>query len=411
MNFEIVNKIINYIEDNYHEALTVDIIKNLTGASEGYVRDEFKKIVGISLDKYRIRRELSIIIKEILINKCNIKDADLTPWNERSFSTAFKKEFGCTPKQALSNMKCIRFQEKFDVDQYKKTWDENSKTIEKLIRKYGNAAEALKFLLSLRAYELEPLDLLFCHSEDDLKNILIKRKYSNEIYQKFYAASVPEKFIKQHKRLLNEFYNLKNAIIVKQCIDEVSIDEIRLDMLPPTHYYIVKRGLIKDLINKIKDKDLANIGIAPTELVTIWSERLNVERLYDNQTSIMKEGEIAIPNELYNADISILRRKILEYLLIQEQNFMKFNTYEKLCKEIKFDYNMPIDIFAEYCKKCEYKKNCDNNDCKYIDELDDKDKQEFYDKPDYEELTIERLNEEIMQMLIDGLIYVKNFDN
>ena len=66
---EKIKKIIEHIEENYHESLSVESIKNITGSSAGYFRNEFSKNVGISLDKYRIRRSLTLIINEIKENK------------------------------------------------------------------------------------------------------------------------------------------------------------------------------------------------------------------------------------------------------------------------------------------------------------------------------------------------------
>ena len=92
---EKIKKIIEHIERNYHEPLSEELIENITGSSVGYFRNEFSNNVGISLDKYRIRRSLTLIIKEIKENKSKIVNSNVLPWqNNKSFHEAFKKNLG-----------------------------------------------------------------------------------------------------------------------------------------------------------------------------------------------------------------------------------------------------------------------------------------------------------------------------
>lgn len=86
--------ITDYIDTHYHENSSNDTIESLTGLSNAHVRSEFKKIVGMPLDKYRRRRQITLIINEIIDMGCSISKSNLLPWGSaNSFRITFKKEF------------------------------------------------------------------------------------------------------------------------------------------------------------------------------------------------------------------------------------------------------------------------------------------------------------------------------
>lgn len=93
-----INKYIDTVEENFHSIFSKDEIEELVGYNYGYFNRKFKSITGMTPDKYRVRRQLSLIALEIKNNTGVIKKSNLLPWaDESSFLKAFKREFNMTP--------------------------------------------------------------------------------------------------------------------------------------------------------------------------------------------------------------------------------------------------------------------------------------------------------------------------
>lgn len=94
----VIDKYIDYVDDNYHMAITEDDIRNITGYSSRYFNKRFKEMFGITPNKYRMRRQLYLIALDIKMNSYFVKGSDVFPWADNvSFSKAFKREFNITP--------------------------------------------------------------------------------------------------------------------------------------------------------------------------------------------------------------------------------------------------------------------------------------------------------------------------
>lgn len=396
MNINIVKNLIEYIEENYHSNISNEVIEDITGKSSGYVRNEFKKIVNISVDEYRIRRQLTLIIQEMKNNNKKLNNSNLLPWNtENSFCKAFKSNFNEPPMQFIKNYNEYKLQPKFDIERFNDCYNRDTKTIEGLIRKFDNKTNVLKYIFSLKPYKLNSIDSIFKFSGGDIKYFLIKARYAQEIKKKFFAGKVPKKFYNKHSKIIDKYYDTEKLISLKQ-FDEK-------DISLPQGYILVKKSIINRILEKVELDTVINDKTDPKDVVTLWFDEIKSEPV--------KAGMISMPNDLVESGLGMMKWTILSELIVQEQGFVKYTTMEELRDRIQYDYCKPINIYSEYCESCKFKGDCDNEyECQYIQELSEQEKDEFYDKPDHEVLTIERLCEEIKELFIEGLIYLNYYE-
>lgn len=390
MNLGIVEKVVQYVEENYHNEVSNEIVEKITGKSSGYVRNEFKRIVKISIDEYRVKRELSLIIQEIKDLNLSIKNSNLLPWNtENSFSKSFKSNFNESPMKFIKHYDARKLYPKFDVEKFKNSYDNDTKIIDGLTRKLGNKTKALRYVLSLRPYAFNPMCKFFLLKETDIKDIIIKEKYSQEIKQRFFTGRVPREFYNYYSKLLDKYYDMEKSIIFNQFNNE--------DIFFSKQYVAVKKSIIYRLLKDTELDSIINYKTNPRNLVTLW---------YDEIKGETNEKHMCLmPRELANSGIGMMEWAILNNLLIQEQGFREYRTIYEFRDEIEYDYCKPIDKYSEYCNKCDYKGECDEDSDCLIDRLSEKEKAEFEAKPDYEVLTMERLCEEIKKLIIERLVY------
>lgn len=325
MNFKIVKSVIDYIELNCHTGITNDIIEEITGNASGYVRNEFKKIVDLSLDEYRIRRELSLIIDEIKENNLKLCDSNLLPWATASgFSDTFKKVYGISPMQFIKNFDQNELQPMFDIDKYELLHNDANKIVEALVRSKGNRNNAIKYILSLRPYLVSGINNLFI-SEDNIVDILIKGRYSEDIRDRNHSGEIPQDYIKQHKILLEKYYDLT----MKRCYFNNS-------PLFADGYVCVKANIVRMLLNDDELNNIINAEFAPCNLTTIWHDQIKMENLKDNL--------VAMPNELINGMyFNNEEWAVLHELVMQEEGFKRHGNIEDLRNTLVEDYSFAID--------------------------------------------------------------------
>lgn len=188
MNFKIVEQIVNYI-DNYNTIVDDECLINITSMSPGYVRNEFKKVVGISLNKYRIRRQLTKIIEQAKVSGCKISECDLEPWGTvNSFYKAFKKEYKVSPSEFLKQYDESKLQEKENISIKISQYGHEEKIIDSLFGKYGGNKDTLVFLLSLEPYQFSIIDKIATLSFDVCYERLINSKYGEHQGQIFFSG-------------------------------------------------------------------------------------------------------------------------------------------------------------------------------------------------------------------------------
>ena len=105
MNFENLNKMIEYIENNLTEKINYNALARIIGVSEYNLQRIFMFITNISLSEYIRKRRLSNALEELKTS--NIKIIDLAVKYQYdssiSFSRSFKKMFGVTPNECRKN--------------------------------------------------------------------------------------------------------------------------------------------------------------------------------------------------------------------------------------------------------------------------------------------------------------------
>lgn len=101
-----IYKVIYYIEQNYNDDLTLEELSKVAGFSKYHFHRIFKHIAGENLSDYIRRVRLSSATMKFKTN-LNITQIAQTSGYETnaSFSKAFKKHFGITPKEFSKNAK------------------------------------------------------------------------------------------------------------------------------------------------------------------------------------------------------------------------------------------------------------------------------------------------------------------
>ena len=105
MNYNLLNEMINYIENNLTEDIEYNILSKIVGISEYSLQRIFVFLTNISISEYIRKRRLSKAFEELKTS--NIKIIDLAiKYNYDSsmaFSRAFKQHFGITPSECRAN--------------------------------------------------------------------------------------------------------------------------------------------------------------------------------------------------------------------------------------------------------------------------------------------------------------------
>ncbi|MEJ2436531.1 MAG: AraC family transcriptional regulator [Sulfurovaceae bacterium] len=150
-----IYKVIYYIEQNYNDDLTLEELSKVAGFSKYHFHRIFKSIVGENLSDYIRRIRLSNTILKFKTN-LNITEIAQTSGYETnaSFSKAFKKHFGITPKEFSKNAK----------------------------KKRGNK------MLEPKIVEIEPIEVLYVRKTGDYRtsaeqawNAIVDFAYNNDL--------------------------------------------------------------------------------------------------------------------------------------------------------------------------------------------------------------------------------------
>jgi AraC family transcriptional regulator len=103
MNYytSLINNILEYIEENIHEKLSLNDIGVHFGISKYHFNRMFRTVSGITLKQYISARKLTESVKYIYKNDASIMDAAMEFGFEypEVFSRAFKKQFGVSPSK------------------------------------------------------------------------------------------------------------------------------------------------------------------------------------------------------------------------------------------------------------------------------------------------------------------------
>lgn len=107
MNFDLLNDMINYIEDNLTEDIDYKVLSKIVGISEYSLQRIFVFLTNISISEYIRKRRLSKAFEELKTNDIKIIDLAIKYNYDSSisFSRAFKQYFGITPSECKNSEK------------------------------------------------------------------------------------------------------------------------------------------------------------------------------------------------------------------------------------------------------------------------------------------------------------------
>ncbi|HLD89904.1 MAG TPA: AraC family transcriptional regulator [Patescibacteria group bacterium] len=115
-----VQRAIDFIEDNLNKEILIRKIANEGGMSQWHFQRMFRAITGDTVKEYVRNRRLTFAARMLRSNK-NIRILDLALdcqfESQESFSRAFKKYFGITPKKFISSSKDLNMISKLRIDE------------------------------------------------------------------------------------------------------------------------------------------------------------------------------------------------------------------------------------------------------------------------------------------------------
>lgn len=111
MNYNLLNDMINYIEDNLTEKIDYKKLAKIVGVLEYALQRIFIFMTNISISEYIRKRRLSNAFEELKMNDIKIIDVAIKYGYESSisFSRAFKQNFGITPSECKKCKKTINY--------------------------------------------------------------------------------------------------------------------------------------------------------------------------------------------------------------------------------------------------------------------------------------------------------------
>lgn len=102
MNFELetIKKVVDYIEENLNDELSLDKIAEKSGYSKFHMHRLFSKIVGETIHKYIQKRRLTEAARKLVYTDESIIDIALISGYEsqQAFTLAFKKMYKSSPQ-------------------------------------------------------------------------------------------------------------------------------------------------------------------------------------------------------------------------------------------------------------------------------------------------------------------------
>lgn len=307
-----IKKYIDVTDKQYHTTYKKDEIESIVEYSYTHFNRAFKKIIGMTPDKYRIRRQLYLIILEIKESGGKINGSKLGPWgDETSFCKAFKREFNISHTKYIKNEGGI-LQEKIDVEYFINL----ERTINDLKTENKTYEEALKYLISLPYYEYSEKikDNNLGSDKEFFKAVLENHhRYNNMSINEILHKEVYKKYID----ILYTYYNEHDYVKIEK--NSISAHT--------SMYFMVNKSLLKRLISLIDvEKFFDKIDIS--SLKTISSGR-DKSLIYVFNRPLIGDFTIKpFSSKISDLDIRILERGILaDCDLVENRSINMYKNY------------------------------------------------------------------------------------
>lgn len=108
-NIDILQKTIDYIEENLKTELSYEEMAEMAGYSTYHFLHVFSDVVGMSLSAYVTKRRIKHAIYDIYMGEKLVNTALLYGFDTHSgFFKAFKREYGCSPSQYIKTSKVTK---------------------------------------------------------------------------------------------------------------------------------------------------------------------------------------------------------------------------------------------------------------------------------------------------------------
>jgi AraC family multidrug resistance transcriptional activator len=116
LSISVVEEMIEIIESNLPDALSLEEISQYVGYSPYYCSVKFHEITGITMKSYIANRKLFFAVKELTESRLRITDIALRYGfsSQSAFTHAFVNTFGCTPKQCRKGQNKVKICKPFD---------------------------------------------------------------------------------------------------------------------------------------------------------------------------------------------------------------------------------------------------------------------------------------------------------
>ncbi len=241
INYENLNKMIHYIEENLENDIYIEELAKIVGISSNSLQRIFTFISGVSISEYIKKRRLSRAFEDIK-NATDIKIIDVAfkyKFNSIvSFDRAFKRVFKITPVECRE--KNIQYKQ-FPIIQFNN--EENYKELN---------------------YEIKNIEEkeIYCYRIETTKNIDLLYKI-RELYNNLKEQGIHEKLKKEEQYALSFYKNGVNYYAVGSKTKYTSKEKIKI---PSGKYAIFEVG-------SREQKDIVNIE---KEIYTKWMKSTNI---------------------------------------------------------------------------------------------------------------------------------------
>lgn len=207
MNFDYLNSMIKYIENNLTENIDYKKLAQIVGVSEYSLQRIFIFLTNISLSEYIRKRRLSRAFEEL--KTTNIKIIDLAIKYQYdsciSFSRAFKNMFGITPSQCKKTKQEYK---QFPIIEF----HNNSNLCQELNYKIEEMEETKIYCIGTQAQTLEDLHFNIRKLYNEIEN--------NGLHQKLNKIGMYGIFLEKENNYTyyvgskNKFENTKEEFII-----------------------------------------------------------------------------------------------------------------------------------------------------------------------------------------------------